>query len=163
MTKKESLKKLKHLIETQMLGVIATDMQGIPYASLVAYYSTTDLKNVIFSTSKKTKKFKNIMNNSNISFLIDNRENNPSDINNAITITAFGKAEEIIQNKEYFKELLIKKHPNLIDFINSQDCAILKICVEKYKFVSNFQIVEDIKTNDSSFIDFFSETINDSQ
>jgi general stress protein 26 len=163
MKNKDYLIKLKELFDSQMLGVIATDMQGVPYASLVAYYSTDDLKNVLFATSKNTKKFQNIMNNSNISFLIDNRENQPSDIYSAITATALGKAEEIKENVEYFKNLFIKKHPHLNEFINSPDSSLLKINVEKYKFVSNFQNVIDIHTKDSYFQNFFREHKYDSK
>ncbi len=163
MENKDYLIKLKELFDSQMLGVIATDMQGVPYASLVAYYSTDDLKNVLFATSKNTKKFQNLMNNSNISFLIDNRENQPSDIYKAITATALGKAEEIKENVEYFKNLFIKKHPHLNEFINSPDSRLLKINVEKYKFVSNFQNVIDIHTKDSYFQNFFREHKYDSK
>ena len=163
MGNKDFLIKLKELLYSQMLGVIATDMQGIPYTSLVAYYSTDDLKNVIFATSRNTKKFQNLMNNSNISLLIDNRENQPSDIYNAITAIALGKAEEIKENKEYFKNLFIKKHPTLNEFINSPDCRLLKINVDKYKFVSNFKNVINIETKDSYFKNFFREHKNDSK
>lgn len=162
MENKDFLIKLKELFKSQMLGVIATDMNGTPYTSLVAYYSTDDLKNVIFATLKNTKKFQNLMKNSNISFLIDNRENQPSDIYNAITVTALGKAEEIKENKEYFKNLFIKKHPDLIKFINSPDCKLLKIKVDKYKFVSNFQNVKNIDIKNSNFQNFFENVKNDS-
>lgn len=147
MDKRELLKKIRNLFKSQMFGVIATDMQGIPYTSLVAYCSTDDLKYLIFATSKKTRKFQNLMNNSNISILIDNRENNPSDFSKAITVTALGNAEEIQKNEDNFKNLFIKKHPDLTDFINSSDCTLFRIKVDKYQFVSNFQSVEYIDTN----------------
>ncbi len=155
MDEKEFLVKLRGLLKSQMLGVIATEMDGIPHASLVAYCSTDDLKYLIFATSKNTKKFQNLTKNSNVCLLIDNRENNPSDFNNAITVTALGNAKEIKENKDYFKDLFLKKHSNLIDFINSSDCALLKIKVDKYQFVSNFQNVKYINTQDKIFKDFF--------
>ncbi len=155
MDEKELLVKLRDLLKSQMLGVIATEMDGIPHASLVAYYSTDDLKYLIFATSKNTKKFQNLTKNSNVCLLIDNRENNPSDFNNAITVTAVGVAKKIQKNKDYFKDLFIKRHPNLGDFINSSDCALLKIKVHKYQFVSDFQNVKYINTNDKIFKEFF--------
>ena len=160
--KKEFLVKLRDLLKSQMLGVIATDMSGFPHASLVAYSSTDDLKYLIFATSKNTKKFQNLMRNSNVSLLIDNRENNPSDFNNAITVTAVGVAKKIQKNIDYFKDLFIKRHPNLGDFINASDCALLKIKVDKYQFVSNFQNVKYINTNDKIFEKFFEIKQNDS-
>lgn len=155
MDEKEFLVKLRDLLKSQMLGVIATEMDGIPHASLVAYYSTDDLKYLIFATSKNTKKFQNLTKNSQISLLIDNRENNQSDFNNAITVTAIGNAKEIKENKDYFKDLFLKKHSNLIDFINSSDCALLKIKVDRYQFVSDFQNVKYINTNEKIFKEFF--------
>jgi len=82
-------------------------------------------------------------------------------VNNAITVTAQGKAKEIQENREYFKSLFINKHPNLIDFINSSDCALFRIKVDNYQYVSNFQNVESIDTRNKIFKEFIREKRND--
>ena len=130
MKKKSELGKIKLLLESQMLGVIATDMEGHPYANLVAFVSTKELKNIIFATSKNTTKYKNIMKNAKISVLIDNRQNTPSDFEKSVSLTAFGEAEEIIMNKNFYKKLYLNKHPNLMSFVDSSDCALVKIQVD---------------------------------
>ena len=52
--------RLRELFESQNLGVLATHRSGQPYASLVAFYATDDLKHLFFVTPKTTRKFKNL-------------------------------------------------------------------------------------------------------
>jgi len=147
MKKKVGLDKIKFLLESQMLGAIATDMEGHPYVNLVAFASTKKLENIIFATSKNTTKYKNIMQNAKISVLIDNRQNTPSDFKKSVSLTAFGEAEEITMNKNFYKKLYLKKHPNLMSFVNSSDCALIKIKVDRYQYVNKFQNIINLEMN----------------
>ena len=52
--------RLRELFESQNLGVLATHSSGQPYASLVAFYATEDLKHLFFVTPKTTRKFENL-------------------------------------------------------------------------------------------------------
>jgi len=134
--------KLKEILKNQRFAVIATQGKNEPYTNLVSFTSNENLKKIYFPTSKKTKKFENIIRNSKISILIDNRGNKPKDIKNAIAITAVGIAKEIISSE--IVNNFIKKHPYLKDFINSYNCAMIEINVEKYIIVDNFQNVNII-------------------
>lgn len=145
MEKKAGLDKIKLLVKSQMLGVIATDMDGHPYANLVAFASTQDLKNIIFATNKNTTKFKNIKRNAKISVLIDNRKNIPSDFEKSVSLTALGEAEEIRMNRNFYKKLYLEKHPNLINFVDSPDCALVKIQIDRYQYVNEFQNIINLK------------------
>jgi general stress protein 26 len=145
MKKKVGLDKIKLLLESQMLGVIATDMDGHPYANLVAFASTKDLKNIIFATSKNTTKYKNIKHNAKTSVLVDNRQNTPSDFEKSVSLTAFGEAKEIIINNTYYKKLYLDKHPKLMSFVNSSDCALIKIQIDRYQYVNKFQNIINLK------------------
>lgn len=139
-----SRKILSELLKSQKFAVIAT--QGIkePYTNLVSFVSTNDMRNIIFATSKKTKKFENIKRNSCISVLIDNRDNTESDIQKAIVITGIGTADEIKEKNDFYKELYLKKHPYLLDFVNSEDSVLIKIKIDKYIVVNKFENVEII-------------------
>ena len=147
MKKKVGSDKIKFLLESQILGVIATDMKGHPYVNLVAFASTKDLKNIIFATSKNTTKYKNIIQNAKISVLIDNRQNTPSDFEKSVSLTAFGEAEEITMNKTFYKELFLNKHPNLMRFVDLSDCALVKIQVDRYQYVTKFQNIIYLEMN----------------
>jgi general stress protein 26 len=138
MEKKAGLDKIKLLVKSQMLGVIATDMDGHPYANLVAFASTQDLKNIIFATNKNTT-------NAKISVLIDNRKNIPSDFEKSVSLTALGEAEEIRMNRNFYKKLYLEKHPNLINFVDSPDCALVKIQIDRYQYVNKFQNIINLE------------------
>ena len=131
--------KFSNLLKEQRFAVIAAQDQNEPYTNLVSFLVKDDLKKIYFPTSTKTKKFQNLSANSKLSILIDNRENNPIDIKNAIVVTAFGQSKETKQ-KEVIHNFL-KKHPYLIDFINSPNCTMIEISIEKYIFVDNFENV----------------------
>jgi len=135
---KESIKeKFRNLLKNQRFAVIATQDKNEPYTNLVSFLVNNDFKKIYFPTSKKTKKYENLSANSKISMLIDNRGNKPIDIKNAIVVTAIGKSKET-KEKIIINEFL-KKHPYLKDFINSPNCAMIEISIEKYVIVDNFE------------------------
>lgn len=148
MNKKHLMKSLNDLFDTQRFGVIATKGKEEPYTNLVAFVNTQDLKNIIFATSKNTRKFENIVNYSRVSMLIDNRDNKPSDIKRAISVTAIGSANEIKDNRTSFGRLYLEKHPYLSDFVNSSNCAMIRLEVEQYLVVNGFQNVEILSLKD---------------
>jgi len=137
----EALKqKIKKIFKEQRFAVIATQDNNEPYTNLVTFLSNEDLEKIYFPTSKKTQKFKNLSRNSRISILIDNRGNKPKDIQNAMAVTAVGKTSEIYDHK--INNDFLKKHPYLVDFINSKDCTMIEINIDKYIVVDNFQNVD---------------------
>ena len=61
--------RLRELFESQNLGVLATHHSGQPYASLVAFYATEDLRHLFFVTPKATRKFENLKADSRVALL----------------------------------------------------------------------------------------------
>jgi general stress protein 26 len=140
----ELKKNLQDLFNNQKLAVLASNKQNQPYPNLIAFTCTEDLKSFIFVTKRDSNKFNNIMNNPQVSLLIDNRENQPSDFSSAMAVSVFGLAEEITKDLGQYINLYLQKHPYLEDFVKSSECALLKINVEKYLIVSQFQRVQEI-------------------
>lgn len=134
-------RRLKELMETQRLAVVATIGRGAPYTSLVAFASTPDLKKLVFATLRSTSKYKNIIKHPRVSVLVDDRGNSPSDIVAAVTVSAIGRASEPKSGRELLRRLFIEKHPYLADFVASPDCALVCVRPEKYLFVSRFRDV----------------------
>ena len=145
MDNKPEIEKLENLLQSQRFSVIATQDDREPYTNLVAFINTNDLKHIIFATSKNTKKYNNLIKNSKISMLIDNRGNKPDDIRKALVVTAVGNADELKKDFDFYKKFYLKKHPYLRDFINSPDTVLINLKVEKYLFVDHFQNVKVIK------------------
>lgn len=139
MEEPELKKKLIVLLNEQRLAVLSSNKDDQPYPSLIAFAHTDDLKYIFFATLRNSNKYKNIKNNPKASLLIDNRENTPLDIYNAIAVSVFGTVSEIETSDKGFNEIFLKKYPYLKDFLEMEDCSILKIKVDKYIVISKFQ------------------------
>ena len=137
--------RLKALLESQRLAVLATHREGQPYGSLVSFVATEDMKQVLFATTRSTRKYENLTADARVALLIDNRSNQDSDIHEATAVTATGRAEEIEgADKERFLRLYLERHPYLRDFVNSPTCALLRVRVETYYLVNRFQEVTEL-------------------
>jgi nitroimidazol reductase NimA-like FMN-containing flavoprotein (pyridoxamine 5'-phosphate oxidase superfamily) len=142
----EQKKTLKELFKTQKLSVLATHSEGQPYANLMAFAATADLKNLIFATTRSTRKFANMTADDRVALLVDNRSNTERDFHKAITVTATGTVREVgTREKKRFQTLYMEKHPHLQDFVGSPTCALLKMKVETYYIVTRFQNVIELK------------------
>ena len=137
--------RLKALLESQRLAVLATHREGQPYGSLVSFVATEDMKQVLFATTRSTRKYENLTADARVALLIDNRSNQDSDIHEATAVTATGRAEEIEgADKERFLRLYLERHPYLRDFVDSPTCALLRVRVETYYLVNRFQEVTEL-------------------
>ena len=130
MSKLEQL--LKEVISSQYFAVLNSVGEGLPYSNLVSFAISDDLKFLFFVTDRKTRKYRNIQKNHNISLLIDNRTNQPSDITRAMAITVIGTAKEEIDHKSNFREIFLKRHPQLTQFIDDPNNALIMVSVVDY-------------------------------
>ena len=138
---------LKHLLQSQPLAVLATQQGGQPYASLVAFSSSDDLKRLYFATSRSTRKYAGLSADPRVALLVDNRSNKPSDFRLAMAATATGKAVEVVPTeREIALDLHLAKHPHLKDFVNSPTCALCEIRVRTFFVVTRFQSVVEVHT-----------------
>jgi nitroimidazol reductase NimA-like FMN-containing flavoprotein (pyridoxamine 5'-phosphate oxidase superfamily) len=146
MEKTSRLKKfLKDLFPSQRLGVLATQSKGQPYGSLVAFVATNDLKHLLFATARATRKYANISENPRVAMVMDNRSNQESDFHQAAAVTAIGVVKEAKgSEKKTLLRLYLSGHPYLKDFVSSPTCALLKMNVETYYIVRQFQNVMEL-------------------
>lgn len=136
---------LKALVESQPLAVLATEGEGLPYTSLVAFAATDDLKSLLFATTRATRKFRNLEGNPRVSLLVDNRSNREEDFHAAMAATAIGTAREGDEGESAeMRERYISRHPHLSDFVGARTCALLHVKVERYYLVRRFQEVLEI-------------------
>lgn len=137
---------LKQLFLSQRLAVLATQDRGGPYVNLVAFTATGNLKHLLFTTARATRKYANISKNPRVVLVVDNRSNEEADFDEATAVTAIGVVEEIEgPERERFQKLYLAKHPYLREFASSPDCAMLKVEVENYLVVSRLQNVAELR------------------
>lgn len=147
MKQKEPLKEfLKRLFSSQRLAVLATQSKKQPYGNLVAFIATDDLKHLLFATTRATRKYANISKNPKVAMVVDNRSNQETDFHQAAAVTATGvvKETEGAERKRFQKQYLAR-HPYLKEFVSSPTCALLKVEVETYYVVRQFQNVVELR------------------
>jgi len=143
MEKAEEIQKhLRDLFTSQSLAVLATQNDAQPYASLVAFVATDDLKHLYFVTPKTTRKFANLAADGRVAILINNSTNQSADFHQAISVTAVGDAEEMTgPGREQQLSHYLAKHPYLDEFAKSPTCALVRVTARSYYLVKNFQKV----------------------
>lgn len=137
------LDRLRVLDRTQRHAVIATDFNGLPYTSLIAFALTPDMKHALFITPKSTRKYLNILKNNRVSLLIDTRTNTERDYMGAESITILGNARPVRKGNRWtvLAGILTKKHPRLSEVIDSPDTALVAIKITRCIHVTKFQSV----------------------
>lgn len=137
--------RLRSLLASQKLAVVATQTDGQPYASLVAFVATDDLRQIFFVTARTTRKFSNLISNPRVAVLVNSSTNQESDFHDAISITVTGNAEEIKDpERQAILELYLAKHPYLEEFARSPSCAFVRVAARSYYMVQNFQSVMEL-------------------
>jgi nitroimidazol reductase NimA-like FMN-containing flavoprotein (pyridoxamine 5'-phosphate oxidase superfamily) len=140
--------RIKNLFESQNLGVLATHRLGQPYASLVAFYASEDLKNIFFVTPTTTRKFENLKADPRVSILVNSSTNRAVDFHRAVSVTIVGNATEVVgAERQVVLEQYLKKHAYLEDFVRSPSCALVKVSAKSYFMVQNFQNVMELHLN----------------
>jgi nitroimidazol reductase NimA-like FMN-containing flavoprotein (pyridoxamine 5'-phosphate oxidase superfamily) len=142
----ERLDLIRNLLASQRLAVLSTQNHGQPYSNLVAIAATGDLRYLIFATDRATRKYANLMADSRVAVLVDNRRNDPGDFAEAAALTALGQAREVPgAERRQFLEVYLGKHPYLEEFLAAPTCALLRIKVDKYIVVTRFKEVREIQ------------------
>jgi len=132
---------LRELFDSQKFAALATEYRGKPNNCLVAFAVTDDLRHLLFTTSRDTSKYRNIIAESRVAILVDSRSNQDSDLLNAIAVTATGEAKEATANeRDRLLGIYVAKHPQLADFANSSENALVKVEIANYE-ISSFHNV----------------------
>jgi nitroimidazol reductase NimA-like FMN-containing flavoprotein (pyridoxamine 5'-phosphate oxidase superfamily) len=126
--------------------VLSTVQDDQPYASLIAFAHTTDLSRIVFCTPRTTRKYSNLSSNKRVALLIENSRNQSSDIYQAIAVTAIGRVHPSpTGTEERLRDLYLKKHPHLEDFLRAETTAMVQVDVSRYLMVHHFQNVYDFE------------------
>ena len=137
----EAKKTLRELFSKQSLGVLASVGEVYPRTNLVAFVVFDDLKKMLFATPRFTRKYCNVKKNPQVSVLVDNRSNDVADFTDAVAVSVFGDAVEVIEDRQKYLDIYLAKHPYLDKFVASPTCVFFEIQVKYYDIISRFQNV----------------------
>ena len=139
------LERLNAIDKDQLHAVLATELDGQPYTSMIAYALSPDKKGIVFATPPKTQKYKNILKNNRVSLLIDTRSNTEKDYMSAESLTILGNAIPVRKGEKWSKlaGVLIRKHPNLNEIIHSPETKLIFVKITRCIHVTRFQTVSE--------------------
>lgn len=136
---------IREILDSQNLAVLATQMRGKPYGSLIAFAATQDLKILLFATTRATRKYANLLNTPDAAMVVDTRTNQTADFADAAAVTILGNVEEVTEHdRKRLLTIYLKKHPHLREFVESPTTALLTMSVRTYILVSRFQNVQEL-------------------
>jgi nitroimidazol reductase NimA-like FMN-containing flavoprotein (pyridoxamine 5'-phosphate oxidase superfamily) len=128
------LDKVKEMLLDNSLCVLCTVSKDLPYCSLMTYILSDDLKTLYMVTDRKSRKFKNLLGNSVVSLLVDNRQKLvfPSD-ETVASVTFEGVLKHLDPlETEIMRIQLVKKHEELKNILNNPDCVIFGIELKSF-------------------------------
>ncbi len=136
------LSQVSDLLAGQELAVLATENSAQPYASLVAFAVSPDLRLVYFATSRDTRKFANMTANANVALLMDDRAAAAGDFSAGVAVTVLGVARELTGTElTSASDLFLSRHSRLAEFVTGFGCALMAVSVRSYVLVNRFQQV----------------------
>jgi len=141
-----------NLLASQQLTVLATQRDGQPYSSLMAFAHTEDLRTIVVATGQATRKYCNIERDPRVSLFFDDRSNTPADFHRATALTALGVARKCASNQDNqgaeLRELYLGRHPSLESFVTAPATSLLAITINYYLLVNAFQQVMELHLGD---------------
>ncbi len=133
--------RLDELLSSQALVVLATERDGLPYASLMAF--AADGRDTVYvATTRSSRKWGNLESNENVSLLIDNRANQTRDFTEAAAATGIGTATKCRNTSaERARVALLARHPHLADFLDAPSTSLVRVEIDRWYVVQRFQAV----------------------
>jgi uncharacterized pyridoxamine 5'-phosphate oxidase family protein len=134
---------IEDIFKIRRFAVLATESDGQPHASLIGFTPIEGFRKLIFATYRNTQKFRNLAHNGRVAVLIESNDMSGQNLQESIVLTAFGHIEDIgaTERKMVF-EAHLQQHPQLLAFMQSEDCSLIQIKVDSYQIVRGIDDVE---------------------
>lgn len=134
---------IRRLAGRERFAVLATQGEGRPYASLIAFALSEDLSAAVFATPRETRKYRLLTKCDRVALLVDTRSQGETDMMKIEAFTATGTATCLPPGaeREHWAGILLERHPNLESFLRSPDTALFRVDIDRYFHVGRFQEV----------------------
>ncbi len=129
-------KEIQRALDTSQFGILATQYEGQPHASLMAFTPVDGLRYLIMATYRNTMKYRNLLKDGRVAMLIDHRAALESAEHRDLVLTAHGIASEVPSfDHKAIEQAHLARHSNLTAFLASPDCVLLRVAVTTYEVV----------------------------
>ena len=136
-------KYIEEIFETSRFAVLATEGDGQPHASYIAITPMDSYRALIFATYRNTQKYLNLTRNGKVALLVESGKYSSKAQQDSFVLTAFGHMDEIsTAEKENVFNKHLEWHPDLLSFMQAENCTLVRIKVDLYQVVRGIDDVE---------------------
>jgi nitroimidazol reductase NimA-like FMN-containing flavoprotein (pyridoxamine 5'-phosphate oxidase superfamily) len=138
------LEKMKELIKTNDLCVLATVSNGLPHCSLMSYLSDEEGREIYMVSQKDTRKFLSLIQNPGVSLLIDTREEEMGQPRGHVkALTAKGEFQPIDDPVKLalIRSRFLKQFPHLTVFLEDPQSEIFSIRLKSFQLLNGVKDV----------------------
>jgi len=140
---------IEDILNKSRFAVLATEGDGQPHASFIAITPMENYRALVFATYSNTQKYRNLTRNGKVALLVESGNYLNSEQQDSFVLTAFGHVEEIREDDhEAVYNAHLEWHPDLLSFLQTEDCTLVRIKVHTYQLVRGIDDVEWWSIND---------------
>ena len=134
---------IRCVLERNRLAVLATQRNGQPHASLIAFTPLEGLRFLAFATYRDTLKYDSIREDRRVAILIEDRVGDARHPDRRLVLTAAGEAIKTPEgDRQVHMMTHLARHPGLQRFLSSPDCEFVRVAVHAYQVVSD---IDDVR------------------
>lgn len=141
-----SFETLVPMLDEHNFGVLATSGSEYPYTSLITIAFSDDHQYLLFPTLRQTRKYANMVRDTHVSVLLDNRSSTDRNSDALYAMSVLGTAREV-ENQLYSicKDRFLLRHPHLTDFVSLPQTALIQVTFKKIVLVEKFEIIREFE------------------
>jgi general stress protein 26 len=129
---------IRALLEARKLAVLATQIDGQPHASLMAFTPVEGIKRIVFATYRTTRKYASLRRDGRAALLIGSGIEPFEQQRTGLVVTAHGRIADVPDHaRQATLTAHLKRHPEFEDFLTSPDCALLNMEISAYQLVTS--------------------------
>ncbi len=133
---------IRRVLERNRFAVLATQRNGQPHASLIAFTPLEGLRFLTFATYRDTLKYESIREDRRVAIFIEDREGGAGPSNPRLVLTAVGEALKTPEEeRQAYSMLHLARHPDLERFLSSPDCEFVRVAIHAFQVVSSISDV----------------------
>lgn len=126
------------LLQARKLAVLATQIDGQPHASLMAFTPIKGIRRLVLATYRTTRKYESLRKDGRVALLIGSGIEPFEQQRAGLVITAHGQITDVpCDAYQLALAAHIERHPEFEDFFTSADCALLSMEVSAYQLVTS--------------------------
>lgn len=134
---------IRRVLERNRLAVLATQRDGQPHASLIAFTPLEGMRFLGFATYRDTLKYESIQRDRRVAILVEDRESDARHSGKRTVLTALGEAIETPeQERRAYLATHAVRHPDLQTFLSRPECEFIRVAVHAYQVVGG---VDDVR------------------